>query len=128
MEGTTMPTLRIMRLAALCIIALVLWIKPTVIRAQYGSGCSKYSTTPQDCPSCCPLHPMPIDTIFVYEGPGVYGIGYQNLNCGSGTCQGAQCTQSLPVPVQNSPEYCAMFCSQDSDCCSGYMCFSGECV
>lgn len=114
--------LRLVRVAALGILAaLVLWIRPTTIHAQYGGQCCDFYTVTDACASCCQAHNYVDNEIFTCSGFGYFSIDYQDLNCGGNragqTCYSNCNAQWIPVPAYDPSCYGG----------GGGGCPSGEC-
>lgn len=120
----------LLRVAVLCGLVAVLWIKPKAVRAQAG-GCIDFTQMEICCPSCCSSRPC-MDEIESVDGTGYDTLQEEDLDCGSpGTCMGQSCgTGQIPVAVENGECFCGTegsSCGGDEDCCLGEYCDDGRC-
>lgn len=123
-----MRSLRLLRVAVLCILAMLFWARPKVVRGQ--SECQTFDTDFACCDYCANPDQC-VDTILDSSGPGAYSMRYMLLGCKQDVPPSSQCTNpEVYVKYQDPNCECSeqdQSCTDDSDCCDDLTCAGGWC-
>lgn len=125
-----MRFLTLWRFVLLCAVGVMLWMRPAVLRAQYGGDCSKYDTMELCCDDAYGNQFCEADNclqeIDDLVGDGTQEARYASANCSTrpGAPPGSCTSFSDYVPVDNPDcyTYCGGVCYSDDDCCGDTFC------
>lgn len=126
---------KLVRFCLLCVLAVALWLRPNLVRAQYGGDCSAYGYDNVNCVDesgnqCCSISPDVPEYNGDYEGSGQETTDYETVTCTPLSGDSKSCCSSfstLVVVTNPGCDSCRPYgapCSSDFDCCDDLSCSS----
>lgn len=124
-----MRSLRLLRVAVLCVLALLFWTKPRPVRGQ--SECQTFDTDWSYCDNSCANPLQGAEGVIDSSGDGVYSMRIMPLGCRQSNPPSSQCINpEVYVPYEDPNCECSQrdqSCTVDSDCCDDMTCAGGWC-